>query len=182
MADDPIFPDDPRAATRQTVEGWVSRDGRFYGDDERLARWAGATHQRCTGCGAAVDKTWTLCPACREARERERYAQRPRKAWDGVQMVYSETTQRFYVSPEDACDELDDVDETLADRRIVLCEPVEAHLLTGEEWADDLPDEGGDVPEPLTDAIQAFNAAVKGLILSWRPGRYALAEEEHDAD
>ena len=39
-----VMIDDPRAATLVTVTGWRSRDGRFYGDNEHSARWAGCTH------------------------------------------------------------------------------------------------------------------------------------------
>ncbi len=47
MADDPIIlPDSPLAARHRTVTGWVSRDGRFFGDDEQTARRADLERQR----------------------------------------------------------------------------------------------------------------------------------------
>lgn len=33
-----VMSDSPEAATRVTITGWVSRHGRFYGEDE----WAGS--------------------------------------------------------------------------------------------------------------------------------------------
>ena len=46
-----VMIDDPRAATLVTVTGWRSMDGRFYGDNEHAARWAGCTHVKCLACG-----------------------------------------------------------------------------------------------------------------------------------
>ncbi|WP_244858805.1 hypothetical protein [Pseudomonas sp. B2021] len=37
----------PQAASIQTVTGWVGADGRFWGKDEHMARWCGATHRHC---------------------------------------------------------------------------------------------------------------------------------------
>ena len=41
-----IMEDSPEAASIQTVTGWVSRTGRFWGNDERMARFDGSTHNR----------------------------------------------------------------------------------------------------------------------------------------
>ena len=47
MAEKPIIMEDsPEAASIKTVTGWVSRTGRFCGDDERMARFDGSTHNR----------------------------------------------------------------------------------------------------------------------------------------
>jgi hypothetical protein len=35
------------AASIQTVTGWVGADGRFWGNDEHMARYCGATHRHC---------------------------------------------------------------------------------------------------------------------------------------
>lgn len=42
-----ILASSPEAASIQTVTGWVARDGRFWGDDERMARYCGSTHSIC---------------------------------------------------------------------------------------------------------------------------------------
>ncbi|MEQ1969482.1 ead/Ea22-like family protein, partial [Xenorhabdus nematophila] len=42
-----VMYDSPEAAQIKIVTGWVSRDGRFWGDDERMARYCGATHRQC---------------------------------------------------------------------------------------------------------------------------------------
>ncbi|MDX5626641.1 MULTISPECIES: hypothetical protein [unclassified Brenneria] len=42
-----ILRDSEEAASIKTVTGWVSAKGRVYGDNEDLARYDGATHQRC---------------------------------------------------------------------------------------------------------------------------------------
>ena len=40
-----ILPESPEAASVQTVTGWVSRTGRYWGNDERMARYDGSTHR-----------------------------------------------------------------------------------------------------------------------------------------
>jgi len=39
--------DSAEAASIQTVTGWVSRSGRFWGNDEHMARYDGCTHRKC---------------------------------------------------------------------------------------------------------------------------------------
>ena len=72
MSKEPIFPESTEAATFMKVEGWVSRDGRFYGKDERTARWGGATHIYCRECGEPCPKNWLVCEACREKKDKEK--------------------------------------------------------------------------------------------------------------
>ena len=42
-----VMMDSDKAASIQTVTGWVDRQGRFWGKDEHQARWCGATHRKC---------------------------------------------------------------------------------------------------------------------------------------
>lgn len=89
MSDDTdiILPSDDRAATYRTdITGWVSRDGKYCGDDERLARLVGATHRACADCGVSTLKTYMICPACRDKRAEQRYLALPQAEWDGEAM------------------------------------------------------------------------------------------------
>lgn len=164
-----VLPEAPEAATLQTVTGWVSRHGMFYGQDEKLARWAGATHVHCARCQSVTDKNYTLCNGCRSIAEHERHAKLPRAPWDGKCMLYCGSNDRYYASPDEIDEEFSD------DLMIVLCKPNLAGPLDSSQWADDLPDEGNDeTPGWLAEAIDAFNKAIEGQPpLSWSPSKVA---------
>lgn len=68
-----IMRDSPEAASLQTVSGWVSRHGRFFGSDESIARYDGCTHVACSRCGAATEKRWTACTECRSQNSNPRW-------------------------------------------------------------------------------------------------------------
>lgn len=173
-----ILPNDPAAAARETVTGWVSRDGSFYGDGpagERAARYAGSTHSQCDQCGAICSKGWTACNACREAKAIAAYAKREQREWDGSQMLYSDANDNYYSDIESAEYDLDE-GQTLADLRLLLCEPNLPRQLDSSHFDDDLPDDGDhEIPDELAQAVDAFNAVMAASKpLSWSPGKYAL--------
>lgn len=177
-----ITPDSPEAAQYRTdIRGWVSRNGKFYGENghaEHVARYEGSTHLRCEGCGALYPKSyWMVCDDCRAKRDAERYLARPRARWDGKAMLYSEVLDRFFDSPDDADDwaslEDDENPMPLEEMRLVICEPDYARTIDSDYWADQLP-EDGEIPSDLEAALNSFNEAISGILLSWEPGRYAL--------
>ena len=165
--------DSAEAATLVTVTGWLSRDGRFYGAYEDVARYAGCTHVACSRCGKPTKKPWTACDDCRDLAAKERYEAMPRAEWDGEAMLYSSVSDRYFDCIEDAEDSLDE-GQTLADLRLVICKPNHVPQLTEDYFSDKLP-EDGDLPGYLAKAIPAFNAAIKDApVLSWSPGKFAL--------
>lgn len=174
-----IMSDSPEAAQfRIDIKGWVSRDGRFFGDGpsaEADARYHSCTHRPCRECGAPTIKRYIKCDACRELADLARYQAMPRTEWDGKVMLYSETTDRFYSDLGEAEDHLDEMEErcTLADLRLVICEPNYVRKLDPSDYADDLPEEG-DLPDEVHNAIEQFNTAVDGIVLSWSPGKTAF--------
>lgn len=110
-------------------------------------------------------------------KQRARYAKMPRARWDGKSPLYSEETGSFYSDTAEADDDLEEhfpAGSTLADLRLIICEPVYPRPLDIDYFAEDLPDDVDDPPPGLLVAIDAFNKAVAGIILSWEPGRYAL--------
>lgn len=173
-----VMRDSPEAATYRTdISGWVSRDGRYYGNDrgaEATARWAGCTHVACERCGATTEKSWTKCRGCRDLMERERYDARPKAEWDGEAYLYSEALDRYFPDMEEAEDTLEE-GQRLADLMLVICKPNHVPQLEPDYCCDELPDDGeGDVPDAVAEAMDAFNKAVAGIVLSWSPGKFAL--------
>lgn len=113
------------------------------------------------------------CKSCRDKKDEDRYDAMPKAAWDGVSMLYSKTLDRYFASPEDSEDELEE-GQTLSDLRLIVCVPNRAKFLDDSHFVDDLPDDG-ESPVELLDAIEAFNKALEALPpLSWSPGKFAL--------
>lgn len=177
MTDKIIMPDSPEAAEYRTgLSGWVSRGGHYYGDSpdsEAIARYAGCTHVACKYCSAPAPKPYTACQECRDKKELERFEALPRADWDGVAMLYSDTRSEFYRDLDEAEDVLED-GETLADLRLLICRPIYPRQLDSEFFGDNLPEGEERLPPVVEQAIEAFNAAVAGVILSWEPGKVAL--------
>ena len=180
-----VMRDSPGAAQYRTdLTGWVSRDGFYFGDGpqgEIAARYAGCTHVPCDRCGAPTPRGYTQCRCCRDLTYIAKYAAMPRAEWDGKALLYSEARDQYYSTPGEAADELEE-DQTLADLRLVICEPNHVRQIEPDYCCDDLP-EDGDVPDEVYEAIEAFNKAVAGIVLSWSPGKTALAltDEWHTA-
>jgi hypothetical protein len=170
-ADKIVLFDSPEAARPYTCEGWLSRNGFFF-KDEHSARYDGCTHRPCTKCGEPARKSYTLCDRCRDKAATERYEKRPKDVWDGKGMLYSEVTGEYFMSPDDAS-ESESVEGGLAAMRLVICEPNYVRELDSDYVCDLLGDDE-DTPADVMTAMEAFNEAVKGIILSWSPGPYAL--------
>lgn len=178
-----VMYDSPEAAQILTVTGRISRNGKYYGENEHAARYDGCTHRPCRTCGEPAHKHYTLCDPCRGQHKIEKYNDRPRKKWDGVSMLFSEMKEEFYIDL-DAAEECLEDEQTLEDLRLVICDPNYIKTLEPDFFCDDLAPED-ETPKELLAAIAAFNAAVANMPpLSWSPGKYALKidEENHDRE
>ena len=167
------------AASIQTVTGWVSSNGQFWGNDERTARFAGSTHRTCEKNPAhGVHETRAWCDRCREERVQAQYHAMPRETYDGRPVVVHDDDQYFF-----DCDSLRDwlIDNRIEpkDAQLVFCVPNNAaEIDPSEHFADDMPEDGdeGVFSTRLLDAFSALNAAIRDEPpLSWRPGKIAVS-------
>ena len=96
-----------------------------------------------------------------------------KKPWDGVAMLYSLLNGEYYTTPDDALDYADENEINIEDLQLIICEPNYAQEIDSSYWSDQLPDDydGNDV---LEDAIKVLNQTIKGQILSWSAGDFAL--------
>jgi len=168
----------PEAASIQTVTGWVSSNGQFWGNDEHMARWAGCTHLACKGCGTPIEKNgWTICGECRQKKDDADFDALERRPWDGKDTLYSETYDAYFFSAEDVLERMDDEGCSVDDLRLRICTPNYASEIEGDQWSDDLP-EDGELPAELEAAMDALNAVIKKLPpLSWSPGKVAACPD-----
>ena len=76
--------------TNVVMVGWVCKTcGRFWKDDEDMARYCCCASMPCASCGGRTDKRYTLCGKCRaekKAREEQEMFDKAEKVteWDGL--------------------------------------------------------------------------------------------------
>lgn len=166
------------AIHRTMLSGWVSSNGRFFGEDEHLARYDGCTHRKCSLCKNLVEKSRTMCSDCNEKRQVAKYAKKEVKKWDGATPLYSEVADEFYFDEEGFEDLLPDWIERHVNPRLVLCESVFLHRVDEDYWIDALPEDGV-VPPNVEKALNALNKEIDNTDpVSWSPGRYAVSVED----
>jgi len=173
MTDKIIMYDSPEAATYKTgIEGWVSRDGHFYGKDEHMARWAGCTHMPCEKCGAIKERNF-WCNPCREKRKAEEFTKLPVEKWDGTTPVCVFDSDTYFFDEGELLDFLADIPE---DQEVHLCkcEPIHLRIIDSDYWCDDLPDEG-ELPPEVEEAMEALNKAISAAgPVAWEEGSIAI--------
>lgn len=170
--------DSDRAARLTTVTGWVSRNGHFYGDDERTARYDGCTHKPCADCGALIRRDGLVCcQPCFEKRDAARFAEMPREEWDGETPIVIFNTDTYFFGEDDLddyCTEHDVARETL---RLAICTPQTGRHVDAMDLFEDVLVEDAseyDIPDPIREAVEQLNKAIEAAgAFSWTQGKYA---------
>lgn len=173
-----ILPDSAEAATIKTVTGWVSRTGRFWGDDERMARFDGSTHHKCEQCGALVGNR-SFCGPCHEVKKIGEWASLPRGAWNGTDLLYSQSADVYFHDRDSLADYCHDNNCTPESLRLVICVPNYAHEIDPSDLFSDDMAEDGDLPNDLQEAFDVLNAVIRqrSTPLSWSPGKIVPTSE-----
>lgn len=170
-----IMYDAPEAASLKTVTGWVSADGRFFGANEDLARYSGATHRRCeVNPEHKIYEVNSYCKECHQARRQAKFAAMPIKEWSGEPLVIFDGDQYFF--DEDSLrDYLIESDVELADLQLCICEPnYPSQIDPADHFCDDLPEDGEIRDDQLLAAFELLNEMIRqSEPLSWSEGEYA---------
>jgi len=166
--------DSEEAAHFQTgLSGWVSRQGHYWGNDERAARYDGCTHTHCGDCGETVDRGRLICLQCHEIRQKGRYAAMPKEEWNEVGMLYSDAYDKYFSSWGEIEDYADDKEIGIDKLRLIICEPQYLPLLSYDYGCDELA-EDGELPDSVEQAIENFNKVIRDAgAVSWIPGKKA---------
>lgn len=171
-----IMSDSPEAAAHRTdITGWVSRHGRFFGKEERLARYDGCTHVHCEACETPVKKPYTHCKDCRDKRAVERYNALEYKDHDGETPLYSQWLDKYFFDIGELHDTVMEEEISIEVLQLVICNPVTLTTIDEEYWMDDLPSvpEEGELPSQVAEALQEFNNILKEAgPVSWLPGKF----------
>lgn len=176
MSDSIIFPEDENSARYMPqIWGWVSSNGRFFGEDEKLARWDGATHIHCE-CGEVIKKQSALCKTCAEKRQDEIYNKKAKKLWDGESPMVLFNTDLYFCSSEDVLEYCEELDININELKLMLCEPIIASPINPEDYYYDVLSDDGDIPDELQEIFDELNEKLneKNIILSWVQSNYAV--------
>jgi hypothetical protein len=141
---------------RTDIKGWVGPDGRYYGDDERLARWANCDLVTCSmdGCVNSVNKTYTVCDACLEKSDIDKWkVAEKRKPMPEDRYFYSDYLDKYYGDLEEAQDEAEEVGVSIADLRLYHCQRARSPEIDLHDLVADLTPDGMEPWELLTDEI-----------------------------
>jgi hypothetical protein len=177
-----MYDSDEAARFVTNVEGWVDRNGFFYGnrkDAEHCARYSGSTHKKCE-CNELMEKHLTLCHKCSEKKDIERHKQREVVEWDGETVLYSHYADEFFKDSDDIEDYCEENSINKDDMQLVLCDPVYFRHVDTDYWENDLPTEGGYefgeiASKSVLELIDDLNKALRACgPVSWTPGKKAV--------
>lgn len=159
------------------ISGWVDRHGNFYGEDEKLARYSGCTHNKCNKCNNVYSKH-THCKICFEREEIQRYNNLPRKEWDRKTPLYSLLTDKYYFDIDYIFDDMSEYNiKDISEFRFIICRRTKISEIHRDYWADDI-DCSGDcefiIPDNILDALDVLNKEIRTTKLDlWEPSDIA---------
>ncbi len=155
------------------IEGWVDRNGRFFGDNEDLARYSGCTHVLCNVCGKEMPVRG-YCRGCRDVNDVKKYASKTKVEWDEKTPIYSEAYDEYFFDADSLRDYLEESECSAESLRLVLCEPNRFSEVETDHFQDDFnPEE--DLPGEILEALNVFNEVIRSQSpASWSPGKYAI--------
>lgn len=169
-----IMYESDEAATYKTVKGWVSSDGRFFGESEELARWSGCTHKPCA-CGGETEKMYNICRKCRDKASTEKYLSMDYQEYRG-QPVWSKACGEYFFDEDRIRDwaEWNEV-ENIDDLQLIICEPEYIEPFDWEHLFEDImPDDMClyDVAPKIAQKFEELNRFIKSenTIASWFAG------------
>jgi hypothetical protein len=179
MTEKIIMYDSPEAATFKTdISGWVASDGRFYGKDENIARYAGCTHRTCP-CGKIYSKGHVRCDSCQSKLDSDKYYALPVEDWDGSEPVCVYNDDTYFFDEDSLLDWMADLKADLgeneeAEVQIVKCARGKLHTIDYDNWCDDLP-EDGELPDEVCTKIEELNEAIRNApTVCWYPGKIRI--------
>lgn len=167
-----ILMDDAEAANIQTLTGWVDRHGRYWGNDEQMARWCGATHRKCKNKPDEhpIHDTHGYCEEChRESRQAD-FAKMERVVWAGEPLVIFDSDQYFF-DAESLADYCWEKSVLPSELQLIICDPNYPPEFDIEQHCEEIIPDGEDcysLSQQIRDAADALNKAIKeSAPVSW---------------
>lgn len=163
------------------ISGWVSRHGRFWGKDEKMARYDGCTHNVCD-CGNLIEKGYTYCEACRQKDRDDIFNHFEKVEWDGETPICIFDDDQFFFDYDGLNEWCEEHECKPQDLQLVLCKPIYASRIDDDMYCDDLPEDTmlEDVSSELASRIKELNDWIEEskIILSWQASKIAVTISE----
>ncbi len=179
-----IMMESPEAASIQTLTGWVDRHGRFWGNDEHMARWCGATHRKCKNKpdDHPIHETHGYCEACHRESRQAKFLQMERAVWKGEPLVIFDDDTYFF-DIESLADYCWDNSLLPSELQLLICEPNRTPEFDIVQHCEEIIPDGGDyndIPQAILDAADALNKAIKeSAPVSWSgSNRVAIVSDD----
>lgn len=164
------------------TQGWYSSDGRFFGADEKAARYAGCTHAICD-CGEIMEKYFTMCAKCREKKADLIYSAKTKIPWNGSVPLYAEAIDKYFYDLEELNLYIRDLKEkdqdfNLSSLRLTICDPIFPNPIFPDNLFNDSI-EDIILPIEIDNALKALNEAILSNTTTshWKPGKFAFDPE-----
>jgi len=169
-----LYSSDEAAKFVTGIEGWVSKNGHFWGENEHMARYEGCTHIDCDDCGKPIEvRGYTICDECRLKKSIEKYHSMPKLKWDGEAPLYSDSGDEYFFDEDSLLDYLSENDCSIESLRLIVCEPEKFREIESDHFCDELP-EDGELPSSLEIALEELNKVIRKQPPSaWFPGKHA---------
>ncbi len=159
MSDNKIILDtDEEAASVKTVTGWVSSTGRYWGEDEHMARFDGSTHKACE-CGEIISRS-DYCHPCHLKKEQEKYNSFVVVEWDKESPICEYSGDQYFFDHESLCDYLSDSEIHVSALNLVLCEPHPIQQIDSDYFSDDQ-HEDFELPDDIQTALDSLNKVIQ---------------------
>jgi len=176
-----MYESDEAAVFKTGISGWISADGRFFGnskDAEHMARYAGCTHH-IAECGHKAERHWLKCENCRAKQDRERFFSYPEVPWDGSTPIVIFDDDKYFFSEDDLLEYCEDNECSPSDLMLCLCKPNYLRQVDESYWEDVFPEDQylDDVADKaVLQALKALNLAIKNQgPVSWSQDKIRIA-------
>lgn len=172
MKNEVIMYDSPEAAQLVTVTGWAAKDGRFFGDNEHLARLCGSTHRHCDNNeDHAAYRSNAYCEPCAAVMRLEVFNAMPVVEWDGEAPLNLFDTDLYFYDLEQVNEYCFEHEVTPSRLQLVLCEPNSMSQIDDDYWCEFFAEDVM-LPAEVEIALESLNDAIRehGKAVSWSPG------------
>jgi hypothetical protein len=165
--------DSPEAASIKTMTGWVASDGRFWGDDEHMARFCGSTHRVCpTNAAHGLVAHRSYCKACHAEKEEQKWQDMTKEPFtEDIFPLCVFGGDQYFFDIDDLTDWLEEHEIRPELVRLVKCTPNYPQTIDPEDQYIDVLPEDGDVPDEVAEAFRVLNDELKKCgPISWSAG------------
>lgn len=175
-----ILFDSDSAAIHDTrkVTGWFGvQDGKFYGDDEKLARIFNSNHKKCSKNPQhpIIPNNSYGCSICHEDKIKNDYNAMPKEEWDLTTPIVITHTDQYFFDKESLLSYCELKNIKPSDLMLVICEPNFISEIDESELYEDIWYDGATLSQELTQAFKNINELIrKEGAVSWSEGKTAV--------